>query len=116
MAHVHAALSNEELRARKEICHGLYIVQFFLAYIIALCNVPPPPPPLPPSLPPLQIKALVQCGRLKNAYLVAIRARMVDEVRNISEIAGKAGQLAVRDICDRWLETNSHGGGAGGGR
>ena len=41
---------------------------------------------------------------------------MVDEVRNISEIAGKAGQLAVRDICDRWLETNSHSGGAGGGR
>jgi hypothetical protein len=27
----------------------------------------------------------------------------VDEVRNIYEIAGRAGQLAVRDICEKWL-------------
>ena len=51
----------------------------------------------------LQIKAYIQCGRFKNAYLIAIKTKLVDEVRNISEIAGRAGQLAVRDICEKWL-------------
>ena len=53
-----------------------------------------------------QIKALVQCGKLKKAYLIAIKARMVDEVITISQIAEKAGQLAVRDICEKWLLSN----------
>ena len=54
-----------------------------------------------------QIKALIQCGKLKNAYLLAIKSRHVQEVRNISEIAEKAGQLAVRDICEKWLQANT---------
>ena len=54
----------------------------------------------------LQIKALVQCGKLKNAYLTAIKSRLVDEVVNISQIAEKAGQLPVRDICEKWLQAN----------
>ena len=71
--------------------------------------LPPPPPlfPLTPLTPSHQIKALIQCGRLKNAYLIAIKSRLIDEVRNISQIAEKAGQLAVRDICDKWLLSNS---------
>ena len=47
------------------------------------------------------------CGKLKNAYLLAIKSKMSDEVRNISEIAEKAGQLNVRDICEKWLQANS---------
>lgn len=53
-----------------------------------------------------QIKALVQCGKLKNAYLVAINAKLPDEVRKIADVASKAGQLGVRDICEKWLQHN----------
>ena len=49
----------------------------------------------------------MQCGKLKNAYLVAIRAKLADEVHKISEIANKAGQLSVRDICEKWLQGNA---------
>ncbi len=48
------------------------------------------------------------CGKLKNAYLVAIRIGEVDEVRHISELAGKAGQIPVRDICQQWLQDHTH--------
>ena len=47
------------------------------------------------------------CGKLKNAYLQAIKSKLADEVRNIAEIAEKAGQLPVRDICEKWLQANS---------
>lgn len=56
---------------------------------------------------PLQINAYVQCGKLKGAYLIAIRAKLVDEVRKISDIAFKAGQLPVREICEKWLQSNA---------
>ena len=55
-------------------------------------------------LPINQIKALIQCGKLKNAYLVAINAKLPDEVRRIADVAAKAGQLSVRDICEKWLQ------------
>ena len=64
---------------------------------------PFPFPPTHVTRHSLQIKAYIQCGKLKNAYLIAIKSRLIDEVKNISEIAGKAGQLAVRDICEKWL-------------
>lgn len=54
----------------------------------------------------LQIKALVQCGKLKNAYLIAIRANYPDEVQQIADVAAKAGHLTVRDICEKWLQQN----------
>ena len=57
---------------------------------------------------PRQIDACIQCGKLKNAYLHAIRAKMVDEVRKISDIASRAGQLTIRDICEKWLQANTH--------
>ena len=44
---------------------------------------------------------------MKNAYLVAIKSKLVNEVKNISEIAEKAGQLPVRDICEKWLLANA---------
>lgn len=47
------------------------------------------------------------CGRLKSAYLVAVRAGEADDVRHISELAGKAGQIAVRDICQKWLQEHT---------
>ena len=46
-------------------------------------------------------------GKLKGAYLIAIRAKLVDEVKKISDIAAKAGQLPVREICEKWLQTNA---------
>ena len=52
----------------------------------------------------IQIKALIQCGKLKNAYLVAINARLPDEVKRIAEVASKAGQVSVREICEKWLQ------------
>lgn len=54
-----------------------------------------------------QIKAYTSCGKLKAAYLIAVKARLVDEVKNISEIASKAGQLTVREICEKWLQSNA---------
>ena len=54
-----------------------------------------------------QINAFIQCGKLKSAYLTAIKGRFVEEVRRISTIATQAGQTAIRDICDRWLQMNA---------
>ncbi len=56
---------------------------------------------------PSQINAYVQCGKLKAAYLIAVRAKLVDEVRKISDIAFKAGQMPVREICEKWLQSNA---------
>ncbi len=56
----------------------------------------------------MQIKAFVLAGKLKNAYLVAVKAGEVDDVRHIAELAGKAGQIAVRDICQKWLHEHAH--------
>ncbi len=55
----------------------------------------------------VQIKAYVLCGKLKNAYLVAVRAGEAEDVRHISELAGKAGQIPVRDICQKWLQEHT---------
>ena len=55
----------------------------------------------------MQINAFVQCGNLKKAYFIAIKARLVDEVRRISDIASKAGQTSMRDICEKWLRSNA---------
>ena len=84
----------------------------------SLSPSPHPPLLLPITLPPhtlsplppyfftytLQIKALIQCGKLKNAYLVAIKARLHEEVELIADVAAKANQLGVRDICEKWLQ------------
>ena len=45
----------------------------------------------------------MKMGKLKNAYLIAIRAKLVDEIRELSDIAYKAGNFPVGDICERWL-------------
>jgi len=55
----------------------------------------------------MQINAFIQCGKLKSAYLTAIKGRYVEEVKRISTIATQAGQTAIRDICDRWLQMNA---------
>ena len=56
---------------------------------------------------PFQIQAYIQCGKLKSAYLVAVNRKMADEVRNISRVASQAGQVNIRDICDRWLQQSA---------
>ena len=44
------------------------------------------------------------CGKLKSAYLVAVRAERVDDVRRISAAAERVGQSAVKNISDKWLQ------------
>lgn len=58
---------------------------------------------------PFQIQAYIQCGRLKAAYLIAVKRKLADEVRNISRVASQAGQVTIRDICDKWLQQNTSG-------
>jgi hypothetical protein len=35
---------------------------------------------------------------------VAINAKLPDEVEHIADVAAKAGQLTVKDICEKWLQ------------
>ena len=48
----------------------------------------------------------MQCGKLKNAYLIAIRANYPDEVQQIADAATKANQASVKSFCERWLQQN----------
>ncbi|XP_070571338.1 zinc finger FYVE domain-containing protein 26-like isoform X2 [Ptychodera flava] len=52
-----------------------------------------------------KINAYILCGKLKSAYLIAVQGERVDDVRRISSAAQKMGQGAVRNICDRWLQS-----------
>ena len=52
----------------------------------------------------LQINAYMLCGKLKSAYLIAVRAERVDDVKRISAAAERAGQTAVKNISDKWLQ------------
>ena len=51
-----------------------------------------------------QINAYMLCGKLKSAYLIAVRAERVDDVKRISAAAERAGQTAVKNISDKWLK------------
>ena len=53
----------------------------------------------------VQIDALVRCGKLKNAYLVAVQGKRVRQVERIAELARKSGQTTIWKICDQYLET-----------
>jgi zinc finger FYVE domain-containing protein 26 len=51
-----------------------------------------------------KINAYILTGRLKSAYLIAIKMEQVDTVKNIASVAERLGQNLIKDICNKWLE------------
>lgn len=51
-----------------------------------------------------KINAYILTGRLKSAYLIAIKMEQVDTVKYISNVAERLGQNLIKDICNKWLE------------
>ena len=43
------------------------------------------------------------CGKLKSAYLVAVKGERVDAIREIAELAEKTGQGKMVEICAKYL-------------
>jgi hypothetical protein len=55
----------------------------------------------------IRIKVYIAVGKLRAAYLIAIRLGREDKVRLIRDDAQKSGQTAVYDICKKWLENRA---------
>jgi zinc finger FYVE domain-containing protein 26 len=51
-----------------------------------------------------KIHAYILNGRLKSAYLIAIKMDRVDMVKHIANVAERLGQNLIKDICNKWLE------------
>ena len=51
-----------------------------------------------------KINAYILNGRLRSAYLIAIKSDKVETVKHIANIAERIGQNLIRDICNKWLE------------
>lgn len=51
-----------------------------------------------------RINSYVGSGRLKSAYLIAIRIDRPDLVKHIANVAERINQLLIRDICNKWLD------------
>lgn len=51
-----------------------------------------------------KINAYILNGRLKSAYLIAIKIDRVDIVKHIANVADRIGQNLIKDICNKWLE------------
>lgn len=45
----------------------------------------------------------IQFGRLRNAYLAAVKTNMIEEVKRIRELAVDKGDNAIKEICERYL-------------
>ena len=43
------------------------------------------------------------CGKLKSAYLIAVKGDRVDAIREIAELAEKTGQSKMVEICSKYL-------------
>ena len=54
-----------------------------------------------------KIDAYIQAGRLRPAYLLAVRLEREADVRRILTVAEKSEQEIVRTWCSQWLEKNS---------
>ena len=59
--------------------------------------------------PKAKIDAQIACRKLKAAYLVAVRAKLIDEIRRIYQLALESENRGVVGICEKFLE--SQGGG-----
>lgn len=56
------------------------------------------------SDPSKKISTLIQTGRLKGAYLVAVQSGMVEEVQRIRSKAQQQGNQGVLKICNLYLQ------------
>ncbi|UJR25727.1 hypothetical protein I4U23_007079 [Adineta vaga] len=54
-----------------------------------------------------RINVCIAVGKLRAAYLIAIRLGKEEKVRLIRDDAHKSGQTAVYDICKKWLENRA---------
>jgi zinc finger FYVE domain-containing protein 26 len=54
-----------------------------------------------------KINAYILNGRLKSAYLIAIKIDRADIVKHIGNVAERLGQSSIRDICSKWIEKKS---------
>jgi hypothetical protein len=54
-----------------------------------------------------RINVYIAVGKLRAAYLIAIRLGKEDKVRGIRDDAQKSGQSAVLDMCKKWLENRA---------
>ncbi|GAB1601368.1 finger FYVE domain-containing 26-like [Argonauta hians] len=50
-----------------------------------------------------KINAYILLGKLKTAYLLAVKSNNIEEIHRIGREATRVGQLAVKNICDRYL-------------
>ncbi|XP_038075616.1 zinc finger FYVE domain-containing protein 26-like [Patiria miniata] len=56
-----------------------------------------------------KINALMLCGKLKSAYLIAVKAERVEDVQRILSAAQRAGpgQAQMKTICESWLASQA---------
>ncbi|KFM61059.1 Zinc finger FYVE domain-containing protein 26, partial [Stegodyphus mimosarum] len=54
-----------------------------------------------------KINAYLMCGKLKSAYLLAIKLNSALHVRRVMVAAEQGGQDSIQRFCKKWLETNS---------
>lgn len=50
-----------------------------------------------------KISAFIMCGKLKSAYLIAVKGVRVDAIREIADVAEKSGQSKMVEICRKYL-------------
>jgi hypothetical protein len=55
-----------------------------------------------------RINVYIAVGKLRAAYLIAIRLGKEDKVRLIRDDAQRSGQSAVYEICKKWLEARAN--------
>ncbi|KAK6181134.1 hypothetical protein SNE40_009062 [Patella caerulea] len=51
-----------------------------------------------------KINAYILCGKLRSAYLLAVKSDRVEDVQRIAGAAQRTGQAAVKNICTKWLQ------------
>ncbi|KAL3872697.1 hypothetical protein ACJMK2_035906 [Sinanodonta woodiana] len=51
-----------------------------------------------------KINAYILCGKLRSAYLMAVKGDRVEDVKRIQGAAQRMGQTAVVTICTKWLQ------------
>ncbi|KAL5010744.1 hypothetical protein ScPMuIL_013049 [Solemya velum] len=51
-----------------------------------------------------KINAYILCGKLRSAYLLAVKGERVEDVQRIVGAAQRMGQTAVKNICNKWLQ------------
>ncbi|KAI6659177.1 hypothetical protein LOD99_14851 [Oopsacas minuta] len=55
-----------------------------------------------------KVELNIQFGRLRNAYLAAVKTNMIEEVKRIRQLAIEKGDSAIKEICERYLLQYAH--------